>query len=115
MSQLRIFNGYDCDLEYKNIETGDEFTVKSLEFYENKFVNITTNKQLLYNKTIHCYNYRETTKEKISFKEKQAISYFMVELSEFNRSILYVDDVAKSRSGFPKIRYKKNFYSEFVA
>ncbi|XP_077297968.1 peptide transporter family 1-like [Arctopsyche grandis] len=105
--QLRIFNGYDCDLEYSNRWTNESFKIAPLDFYVNKFISVEGNRSLMYDKIISCQNSTTNSIEQITIEEKKAISYFHSDFDE-GKPTRYEDNIAKSRSGYPHIRILAN-------
>ncbi|XP_077296688.1 solute carrier family 15 member 2-like [Arctopsyche grandis] len=83
--QLRIFNGYGCDLEYSNRWTNESFKIAPLDFYVNKFISVEGNRSLMYDKTIRCQNSTTNSTEQITIEEKKPYRISMATLKKINR------------------------------
>lgn len=95
----------DISKDHINNST-DNFTIYPHEFYENKFIKTNNQRTILYNKTLQCEDYTTSTLEHIYAEEFKAVTYFY-NSNEESGSFRYTDNVEKSRSGLPYIRYLK--------
>jgi solute carrier family 15 oligopeptide transporter 1 len=106
--QLRIFNGNPCNyMVYSSIPGHGEFVLRHLENFEEKHIQVNTNK-------LYSLNFTSSDTDCDGFVRSfnvlpgKSMSYFLAGNESLPEIMEYEDKVDKSRNGYPLIRLLVN-------
>ncbi|KPJ02120.1 Peptide transporter family 1 [Papilio xuthus] len=97
-SQLRIFNGNHCNVTIYNEAKNISYTIPTLSQFTNTKINVFNKESVHLNFLSNCsqIKYKE-----LILEENKANSFFLTK----NNIYIYDDNIEKSKSGFPIIRF----------
>ncbi|XP_013172036.1 PREDICTED: peptide transporter family 1-like [Papilio xuthus] len=97
-TQLRIFNGNHCSVTIYNEAKNISYTIPTLSQFTNTKINVFNKESVHLNFLSNCsqIKYKE-----LILEEKKANSFFLTK----NNIYIYDDNIEKSKSGFPIIRF----------
>ncbi|RVE47292.1 hypothetical protein evm_008089 [Chilo suppressalis] len=99
-SQMRIFNGNNCSISIHGSSLNITTVIPPLMKYSNKDIRITKSENIVFDISGSCIDRR---KESLFLEENKAMSFFF-DGEEINN---FTDNVDKSRSGLPVVRFLK--------
>ncbi|XP_013134517.1 PREDICTED: peptide transporter family 1-like [Papilio polytes] len=97
-SQLRIFNGNNCNVTIFNKGKNISHTIPPLSYFTNTKVNISNKENVAFDFVSDCFKRKH---QDLFLEENKANSFFLTT----NHSYYYEDNVEKSKSGFPMVRF----------
>lgn len=103
-AQLRLYNGYQCDLNVQtNLDQGN-FILKQLSMYENLLVKVDNTKayriKILQSENKNCPAFTKDIDGTLELPDKSLKSYFISD-----RLIPFEDSVDKSNTGKAFVRF----------
>ncbi|XP_045536290.1 peptide transporter family 1-like [Papilio machaon] len=97
-SQLRIFNGNNCNVTIFNEAKNISYTIQPFSQFTNTKVTVLNKESVTFNFVSDCFKIKH---EELLLEENNANSFFLTK----NNIYIYEDNIEKSKSGFPMVRF----------